>query len=115
MCVQGQVEQLKVQLSVQPREIMEPGVDVLVGQLEDAEALVATLQSELQVLKEAQRRAEGGSGEGGGLRGMLTRAELKAAREENSRLHRRNEELRSDLRVRRRLTHPMHASALALS
>jgi hypothetical protein len=99
ICLQAQVEQLKVQLAVQPRDIMEPGVDVLVGQLADAEAREAALQSELEVFRDAQQKAEREQGAGGGLRGMLTRAQLQAAREENKRLHRRNEELHNDLRV----------------
>lgn len=71
---------------------MEPGIDTLVAQLGDAEAREAALRAELAAAQS--------SGEGGGLRGVITRAEVKAARTEAERLRAQNAQLREDSKVR---------------
>lgn len=94
VCLQDDVSQVRREASAAASELLEPGIDVIVAKLQEAEAQTAGLQ---QQLRQAEAASAGAAGSGAPAQ---LRAEVEHLKAVNGKLRAENRGLQSDMHVR---------------
>jgi hypothetical protein len=89
--VQDEIKQLRERLAFSEQEMMAPGVDVVISQLQDAEALNLKLQREIVAAQKGQKGMDNST--------HALKAELMSVKSKLGEVERQNGKLKSDLKV----------------